>query len=141
LTYLIDTNVVFEWTKPLPNSGVRSWLAGTEPDHVYLSVITLAELRYGVERMAPGRRRTALDAWIMGDLLLRFEGRILDIDFAIANEWGRFMAHSPSQGRVAGIMDTWIAATAAVYGMTVVTRDVAPFHALAVPYFNPWSGA
>lgn len=137
----LDTNVISEWTKPVPNDGVREWLASTEPDHVYLSVITLAELRCGVEQLAPGRRRTILDTWMTADLLLRFEDRILDIDFIVANEWGKLMAHSQGQGKTAGIMDTWIAATATVYGMTVVTRDLAPFQAVAVPCFSPWSGA
>lgn len=139
MSYLIDTNVVSEWTKSAPNAGVQSWLAGVEPDEVYLSVITVAELRYGIERLAPGRRRDALDTWVARDLLLRFEGRILDIDLVIANEWGKLTAYGQAHGRPAGMMDAWIAATAAVYGMTVVTRDVAPFHALAVRCFNPWT--
>lgn len=139
MSYLIDTNVVSEWTKPVPNTGVQSWLASVEPDEVYLSVITLAELRYGIERLARGRRRNALDIWVAGDLLLRFEGRILDIDLVIANEWGKLTAYGQAHGRPAGVMDACIAATATVHGMTVVTRDVAPFQEWAVRYFNPWA--
>lgn len=138
MSYLIDTNVVSEWTKAAPNAGVQSWLARVEPDDVYLSVITLAELRYGIERLAAGRRRDALEAWVERDLLLRFEGRILDMDLVIANEWGKLTAYGQAHGGATGVMDTWIAATATVYGMTVVTRDVVPFKALAVQVLNPW---
>src|SRR5208283_4293058 len=77
MSFLLDTNVVSESTKPRPNPGMVAWLAGVEEESAFLSVITLTELRYGVERLAPGRRRRRLDRWLQQELPLRFEGRIL----------------------------------------------------------------
>src|SRR5215210_1866149 len=79
VNYLLDTNVVSEWTKPRPDPGVTDWLADADEDRVYLSVVTLAELRHGVERLADGARKARLDRWLTDELLLRFEGRVLAI--------------------------------------------------------------
>ena len=82
MRYLLNTNVVSEWTKPRPNPGVVEWLAQVDEDEVFLSVVTFAELRHGIERLPAGRRRRQLDAWLRGELAQRFEGRIALIDGA-----------------------------------------------------------
>jgi toxin FitB len=79
LSFLLDTNVVSEWVKSRPDSGVITWLAETDEHRVFLSVVTLAELRYGIERMPPGARQKRLNTWLTEELTLRFEGRILPI--------------------------------------------------------------
>ena len=89
MSFLLDTNVVSEWVKPRPDAGVAAWLAEADEDRVFISVITLAELRYGIERMATGNRRRRLDEWLRNELPLRFEGRILAIDGATADAWAR----------------------------------------------------
>jgi predicted nucleic acid-binding protein len=77
VSFLLDTNVVSEWTRPRPNAGVIKWLTECDEDSVFLSVVTIAELRHGIERLSAGRRRNRLDAWLREELVLRFEGRVL----------------------------------------------------------------
>jgi toxin FitB len=139
MNFLLDTNVVSEWVRRRPNPGVVSWLAEADEDHVFISVITLAELRYGIERMAAGRRRNRLDAWLKDELLLRFEGRVLPIDGHIADTWGRVVARREAVGRPISAMDAFIAATAEVHGLSLVTRNSADFESSVKATINPWS--
>lgn len=139
MSFLLDTNVVSEWTRPTPNQGVISWLSQAEEDAVYLSVITFAELRRGIERLAPGRRRKTLDEWLRGELPRRFEGRIAHIDGAIADEWGRLTARQESRGRPISAMDALIASTALAHGLTLVTRNARDFEGAVKSILNPWS--
>jgi predicted nucleic acid-binding protein len=139
MSFLLDTNVVSEWVKARPDAGVVAWLAEADEDRVFLSVITLAELRYGIERMAAGNRRRRLDAWLRDELPLRFEGRVLPIDRATADAWGRFVARSEKAGRPIGVADAFIAATAEVHGLTLVTRNVADFEPALKVVVNPWT--
>ena len=81
MNFLLDTNVVSEWVRARPDEGVVAWLANVDEDRVFVSVVTLAELRYGVERMAEGRRRGRLEEWLREELPLRFEARLLDFDY------------------------------------------------------------
>lgn len=138
MNYLLDTNVVSEWTKPRPNPGVVDWLANVDEDAVYLSVVTLAELRHGIERLSPGKRRTQLDEWLRADLPLRFEHRILPVDAAVADQWGHVVARSESNGRPIHAMDALIAATAEVHSLTLVTRNASDFSAAAKSVIDPW---
>ena len=139
MSFLLDTNVVSEWMKPRPNPGVISWLAEVDEDRVFLSVVTLTELRYGIERMAPGGKRRRLDEWLQDELLLRFEGRILGIDNAVADACGKHVARSEAIGRRMEVMDAFIAATAENYSLTVVTRNTSYFEPLVKGLLNPWS--
>ena len=138
--YLLDTNVVSEWVKLHPNANVVAWLAAADEEEVFLSVCTLAELRFGIALMPPGRRRERLDVWLRGDLQARFEGRIIPIDPAIADAWGVVNARGRKSGRSLDVMDGLIAATAEVYSLTVVTRDARDFEAIGTPLLNPWLG-
>jgi predicted nucleic acid-binding protein len=139
VNFLLDTNLVSEWTKPRPNPGVVSWLADADEDRVFISVVTIAELRHGVERLAIGRRRKRLNEWIEGGLLFRFDERILPIDAATADAWGRIVAHREGLGRPIGTMDAFIAATAQVHKLTLATRNQTDFEASVAAVVNPWS--
>jgi predicted nucleic acid-binding protein len=139
MTFLLDTNAVSEWIKPRPNAGLVTWLAETEEDSVYLSVVTLAELRHGVAGLAAGRRRERLDHWLTHELPGRFEGRILPIEASIADQWGRLSAAAKAAGRPIHAMDAFLAATARVHNLTIVTRDLSAFDPIKVPAFSPWS--
>lgn len=139
MSFLLDTNVVSEWTKPRPNPGVVEWLAQVDEDEVFLSVVTFAELRHGIERLPAGDRRRRLDEWLRNDLPLRFEERIVGVDGAIADEWGRVIARRESRGRPISAMDALIAATAQVHGLTVVTRNMADFQASVKSVLSPWT--
>jgi|SRR5208282_5473435 len=139
MSFLLDTNVVFEWMKPHPNPGLVAWLAEVDEDRTFLSVITLTELRYGIERMAAGRRRKRLHQWLEEELPLRFEGRILTIDPAVADTCGRIVARSEAVGRRIEAMDAFIAATAEAHRLTVVTRNASDFQPIVRSVLNPWT--
>jgi predicted nucleic acid-binding protein len=140
LSFLLDTNVISESAKPRPDAGVLSWLATVNEDEVFLSVITLAELRHGVERMPVGARRSALDAWATDALPARFANRLLPIDPAIADQWGRTIARGQAAGRPLSAMDAFIAATAERHRLTLVTRNVSDFEVTGIRLLNPWDG-
>src|SRR5260370_14192621 len=88
MSFLLDTNAISEWVKPRPNPGLIGWMESTDEDRVFISVITLAELRYGVEGMAAGSRRSRLEQWLRDELPLRFEGRILPVDVDVSDACG-----------------------------------------------------
>lgn len=138
MNFLLDTNVVSECTKPRPNSGLLAWLDEVDEDRVYLSTVTLAALRFGVELMPTGERRDRLDKWLSDELPRRFDQRVALVTAELADLWGRFMARGRSMGRPVGAMDALIAATAVYCGFTLVTRNVSDFEALDVPLLNPW---
>jgi toxin FitB len=138
VSFLVDTNVVSEWARPTPDAGVIGWLAGADEEGVFLSVVTLAELRRGVARLPLGRRRARLDAWLRHELPLRFARRILPIDAEIAAAWGDVVAEREQRGRPISTMDAFIAATARVHRLTLVTRNAADFEGSAAPIVNPW---
>lgn len=139
MNFLLDTNVVSEWLKPRPNSGLVSWLAAVDEDETFLSVVTITELRYGIERMAPGARKRRIDDWLQQELLARFDGRILPVDLAIADECGRLVACCQAQGRPIEPRDAFIGATSEVYGMTLVTRNTSHFQPAVKSLFMPWT--
>ena len=138
MTFLLDTNAVSEWVKPRRNPGVMNWFADIDEDRVFLSVITLAELRNGIAGLAAGRRREQLDSWLSHDSPERFEGRVLPIGTAIADQWGRITAIAKAAGRPIHAMDAFLAATARVHDLTIVTRDVTDFKSIDIPVLNPW---
>jgi predicted nucleic acid-binding protein len=139
VNFLLDTNVVSEWIRPYPNPGVVAWLADADEDRVFISVVTLAELRHGIERLPAGRRRKRLNEWLQDELLLRFDDRILPIDDAVADAWGRIVVHRETLGRPISVMDAFIAATAQVRKLTLATRNQADFATSVEAIVNPWS--
>jgi toxin FitB len=139
VNFLLDTNIISEWVKPKPNPGVVTWLAEVDEDRVFLSVVTLAELRYGIERLAAGKRRERLEDWLNHDLPLRFDGRVLPVDPLVADACGRVVARSEKAGRRLEAMDAFLAATAEVYHMTLVTHNNSDFALLINSLLDPWS--
>jgi predicted nucleic acid-binding protein len=137
VNFLLDTNAVSEWVKPRPNPGVIRWMESADEDRVFLSVISLAELRYGAERMAAGARRSRIEEWLRDELPLRFEGRILPVDNHVAEAWGRTVSRAEAVGRPMGAMDAFLAATAELHRLTLVTRNVSDFPLLKA-VLNPW---
>jgi toxin FitB len=138
LSFLLDTNLVSEWVKPRPNPGVVAWLSSADEDRTFLSAVTLAELRHGVERLTSGARQRRLDQWLSVELPLRFDGRILLIDPVVADGWGRVMARVRDAGRAIGVMDAFIAATALAHDLTLATRNTDDFDGV-VRLVNPWT--
>jgi predicted nucleic acid-binding protein len=138
VSFLIDTNVVSEWVRPRPDPRVVAWFAESDEDRVFLSVVTLAELRHGVARLSESRRRNRLDEWLRHELPLRFESRVLPIDAVVAGAWGEIMAEREKRGRPMSTMDAFIAATARVHRLTLVTRNAADFAGTVPTIVNPW---
>ena len=141
MSFLLDTNVVSEWVKPRPDPRVVAWLADVDEDRVFLSVVTLGEIRHGIERLPAGRRRERLDEWLREELPERFESRVLPIDVAVANAWGRIVAQRERTGRSISTIDAFIAATAEVHGLTLVTRNASDFRSSVKTLVDPWSRA
>jgi toxin FitB len=139
MSFLLDTNVVSEWMKPRPNPGLIAWLEEVDEDRVFLSVVTLAELRYGIERLAAGKRRKQLDEWLRNELPQRFNGRILNIDSTVAAVCGEVLAQREAAGRPAEARDAFIAATAEVHHLALVTRDSSDFEPTMRVIVNPWT--
>lgn len=139
MNFLLDTNVISEWTKPQPDIHVIEWLASVDEDRVFLSVITLAEIRYGIERMPAGARKNSLSAWLENDLPQRFEGRVLIVDAAVADACGRIMHSKSRRGKTPTVPDSLLAATAQVHQLTLVSRSIRDFEGLDLTLLNPWT--
>ncbi len=139
MNFLLDTNVVSEWVSPRPAPGVVQWLAAVDEDRVFLSVISVAEIRHGIEALpSTAGKRERLQVWLSQELVPRFAGRLLSIDVETAMIWGRLTAQAQSAGRKVAAMDGFIAATAARHDLTLVTRNVADFEDLGTRLLNPW---
>lgn len=138
MNFLLDTYAVSEWVKPRPNPGLIRWMESADEDRLFLSVITLAELHYGVQWMPAGRRRTRVERWLSLEVPLRFERRVLPVSERIAVAWGRVVSLTESAGRPISAMDAFLAATAQVHDLTLVTRNVDHFRALKT-VLSPWT--
>ena len=139
MSLLLDTNVVSEWTKPVPDSQFVRWIGGIDSTQAYLSVVTLAEIERGIARLPQGRRRDRLARWLTAELLEVFADRIVDIDRPIAAAWAQVMVRCETAGKPLATMDAFLAATAAVRGYTLVTRNISDFAETGVALLNPWS--
>ena len=139
MKFLLDTNVVSEMIKTPPNAAVAAWLAAADEEALFLSVITLTEIKHGVERLAEGKRREALEAWVRESLEERFRGRIIHIDEGVAGVWAKIISKSESSGRRMSIMDGFQAACAEAHGLILVTRDEQDFQGFPGQVMNPWN--
>jgi len=133
--YLIDTCVLSELRKKIPNQGVIDWFAARSVSTLYLSVLSLGELRKGITALEDVKRREKLLNWLESDLPLFFSGRILSIDTDVANRWGDLLAVAK---RPVPAIDSLIVATASLHGMSVVTRNQRDFEGFGVEVINPW---
>ena len=136
--YLLDTNCVSELVRVRPEPHVVEWMEATDEAVLYLSVLTLGEIRKGLAGLPQGRRRTHLETWLEVELQARFAGRILTIDAPVADRWGLLAAQAKSRGISLPIIDGLLAATALHYNLTVVTRNSSDFQKAHVQVLNPW---
>ena len=136
--FLLDTNCVSELVSPEPEKSVLRWIDETDETTLYLSVLTLGEIRKGVAGLAQSRRRARLEVWLEVDLQARFAGRIVPIDTRVADRFGWLAAEAKRLGRALPVIDGLLAATALHLNLTVVSRDVRDFVATHVPVLNPW---
>lgn len=136
MSYLLDTNVLSELRRKVPDAGVINWFAKRPSTTLFLSVLTLGELRKGVEGVTDSDRRMALLDWLETELPAFFTGRILPVDVAVADRWGRMVA---AAGRPIPAIDSLIGATAAHHGFSLVTRNVKDYANLGLDVINPWT--
>ncbi|MFU8897100.1 MAG: type II toxin-antitoxin system VapC family toxin [Gammaproteobacteria bacterium] len=136
---LVDTNVISEPLRKTPEPRVVAWINAQPLETLYLSAVTVAELRFGVASLPPGKRREGLHESLETRVLPLFAGRILSFDLAASQAYAELMANARAAGALPGTADGLIAATARANGMMVATRDIAPFEALGVRVIDPWS--
>jgi predicted nucleic acid-binding protein len=121
------------------SAAVVRWIDETDESILFLSALTLGEIRNGIERLRPGKRRGRLESWLRVDLRSRFEGRILPVDDAVVERWGAMSAIATASGRPVPVIDGLLAATALHHDLMLVTRNVQDVAGTAVPALNPWS--
>jgi toxin FitB len=137
--FLLDTNVLSEFNRRgQPDPLVKQWLEAADTDTLYASVLTLGEIRFGVELLPPSKRRNQLEQWLDRDLPEWFEGRILPIDQPIADRWGLLRAQAQMKGRPLSVVDGLLAATAVQHSLTIVSRNVSDFAVVGLAVFDPW---
>ncbi|MBI1919785.1 MAG: type II toxin-antitoxin system VapC family toxin [Geobacter sp.] len=140
MRYLLDTCLISELVRPKPHAGVVRWLDSRDEHTLYLSVLTIGELRKGISKLQDGDRKEALKEWVDNALADRFEGRILPVDLDVASAWGELQGEAESRVTKLPVMDSLIAATAQVHNLEVVTRNVRDLERCGARVFNPWEG-
>lgn len=138
MKYLLDTNVISELVAQQPNPRVVEWLDQLEPASVYLSVITIGELRKGIEKLPNSQRKDTLRTWLVDVLLVRFRDQILVLDVETMLAWGELVGQLEQKGRLPGAMDSLVAALALVHSCTLVTRNEGVFQDSGLNILNPW---
>lgn len=137
--FLLDTNCISEVVRKKPDPLVLHWLDAADESILYLSVLTLGEIRKGLAGLPQSRRQTLLESWLELDLKSRFSGRILPIDRFIADRWGLLSAEAKRRGKSLSAIDGLLAATALHHNLTIVSRNVDDFSGTQVPILNPWA--
>jgi predicted nucleic acid-binding protein len=137
--FLLDTNVISELIKPKPEPKVVKWIEATDEELIFLSVLTIGEIRKGINLHPDRGKRARLEAWLASDVRARFEARILDVDDAIAERWGLLTARAKTErNHKLSVIDGLLAATAQHHDLILVTRNVDDVAPAGVPWFNPW---
>jgi len=136
---LIDTNVISELWKAEPNADVLNWIDAQTVETLYLSAVTVAELRFGLATMPEGKRRSIYQERLKKDVLPTFAGRVLPFDLDASQAYADLMARAKVGGKAMGKADGYIAATAIACGFMVAMRDMSPFEAAGLKIVNPWA--
>ena len=138
MTFLLDTCVISELVAKQPNLWVVRWVDSTDEDKLFLSAVTIGEIKRGIEKLADSSRKSALAEWLEGDLLIRFTGRVLSIDPPVMLVWGQLTADLEKQGRRMPAIDSLIAATCLQGRLDLVTRNESDFAHSGVKVINHW---
>ena len=138
MSFLIDTCCIFELTKKHPDRNVMSWFSSHDETEMYVSVITFGELLKGVEKLTVSKKKAELKHWINNDLKQRFSNRILDISMTEVKKWGEILAECENKGAPIPAIDAFIAATAQVHDLAVVTRNIKDMQPSGILTVNPW---
>jgi predicted nucleic acid-binding protein len=138
--FLLDTNCISEAVRVHPEPRVMEWIEAADESLLYLSALTIGEIRKGLATLSPGRRRTRLEIWLEVELRARFCGRILSIDAEVADRWGLLAAGAKMKGKSLSAIDGLLAATAVHHNLTIVSRNVSDFSHVPLTVVNPWEG-
>ena len=138
--WLVDTNVISELRRPKPDRNVLRFLRETAPASLHVSIVTLAEIRYGAELLEDPQQRALVEGWLEGTVRPIFAGRVLVVDEAVFLIWKSVFAAARRTGGKQSTPDLLIGATATAHGLTVLSRDVRPFLQAGVPVLDPWTG-
>lgn len=138
--FLLDTNVLSEFSRSAipPNPQVKRWMESADPGMLFTSVLSIGEIRKGIELLPPSKRRSELERWLDNELNGWFGNNLLPVTKAISNRWGILAARSQQQGKPLGNIDGLLAATAFEHGLTIATRNTRHFADLGVTIFDPW---
>lgn len=138
MKYLLDTCVISELIAKKPSKKVIDWIDNIEQESVYLSVITIGEIRKGIEKLPESKRKVSIHKWLNDELLIRFQGKILVIDTSVMLVWGELSGRLDIEGKRMPAIDSLIAATAIHYNCSLVTRNQDDFKNVALTIINPW---
>jgi hypothetical protein len=136
--YLLDTNILSELRRPRPEARVVDFVSAQPLESLFVSAVTFAEIRFGIELVAEVHKRAALHDWLQQQLRPMFESRVLPVSEDVMFKWRLLVETGRKAGRTFPQPDLIIAATALHHGLTVVTRDVAGFDGTGVLLLNPW---
>lgn len=139
--WLLDTHVISELRRPRPSARVRSFITGQRLEDLFVSTVTFAEIRYGIETVGDPIRRAELNDWLMHRVRPMFDQRVLEVSEDVMFKWRLLVEDGRKVGHTFSQPDLIIAATALQHGLTVVTRDTDDFRLARVPLLNPWIDA
>ena len=136
--WLLDTNVISELRRPRPSARVRAFVAGQRLEALFVSTVTFAEIRYGIETVGDPNRRAELNDWLLHRVRPMFDQRVLEVSEDVMFKWRLLVEDGRKAGHTFSQPDLIIAATALHHGLTVVTRDTGDYELARVPLLNPW---
>ena len=139
MSFLLDTCVISELVAEQPNPAVVHWVDSIDENMLFLSAITIGEIKRGIEKLPDSSRKSALEDWLESDLLIRFRDKILSIDAAVMLIWGQLAADLEKQGKPMPAIDSLIAATCLQGKLDLVTRNESDFVHSGVSVINPWT--
>ncbi len=138
MKYILDTCIISELAKPVPNKKVISWVTQNNEENFYVSTLTFGELHKGISKLPPSKRKENLHQWVEYDLKERFRSRIIDMDLRVAKVWGEIQGQSEVKGCPMPAIDSLIAATGVTHDLIVVTRNTSDMEQSGVSLLNPW---
>ena len=138
MNYLLDTNILCEATRPHPDANAAAWLSARPALTLFVSLVSIAEIRKGILLLPEGKKRTKLGGWLESELLPAFASRVIPLGEAEMNEWAALQADAERKGHRLPVVDSLIAATARCHGLTLATRNIQDFCHCGISVHNPW---
>ncbi|PSB01482.1 type II toxin-antitoxin system VapC family toxin [Merismopedia glauca] len=138
MKYILDTNVISEAISKQPNQKVINWLKSIDSSQLYLSILTIGEIKKGIEKLPNSKRKEEVKDWFENELFIQFDGLILGLDLPVILIWGELVAKLEKKGRKLPLLDSLIAATPKYYNYTLVTRNEKDFEEVEIMLFNPF---